>query len=165
MNDILSMTDRVVLVTGAGQNVGRQIAMHMAEHGAAGVVVNDFFLNRAQAVAQEITAAGGKAVALQADVTSHESVKAMVAKAREAFGRVDVLVNNAGNAGAIPDENARKPFWETGPEVWRTWIGVNFDGVLNCTAAVLPGMIERKYGKIVTIISDASRFGDAGLEV
>ena len=165
MTDILSMTDQVVLVTGAGQNVGRRIALHMAEHGAAGVVVNDYVIERAQAVADEINGAGGRAVAIQADVSDHGSVKTMFAKAREAFGRVDVLVNNAGNAGATPDESARKPFWETGPEVWRTWIGVNFDGVMNCTAAALPGMIERKRGKIVTIISDASRFGDVGLEV
>lgn len=165
MTDILSMTDQVVLVTGAGQNVGRRIALHMAEHGAAGVVVNDYVIERAQAVADEINGAGGRAVAIQADVSNHGSVKTMFAKAREAFGRVDVLVNNAGNAGATPDESARKPFWETGPEVWRTWIGVNFDGVMNCTAAALPGMIERKRGKIVTIISDASRFGDVGLEV
>jgi 2-hydroxycyclohexanecarboxyl-CoA dehydrogenase len=165
MTDILSMTDRVVLVTGAGQNVGRRIALHVAGHGAAGVVVNDYVVDRAQAVADEINGAGGRALAIQADVSSHDSVQAMFARAREAFGRVDVLVNNAGNAGATPDENARKPFWETGPEVWRTWIGVNFDGVMNCTAAALPGMIERKRGKIVTIISDASRFGDAGLEI
>lgn len=165
MSDILSMKGKVALVTGAGQNVGRQIALHMAEHGADGVVVNDYFLDRAQAVADEINAAGGSAIALQADVSSHDSVKAMFAKAFEKYGRVDALVNNAGNAGATPDENARKPFYETGPEVWKTWIGVNFDGVINCTAAALPGMIERKGGKIVTIISDASRFGDAGMEI
>jgi 3-oxoacyl-[acyl-carrier protein] reductase len=165
MEDILSMQGKVALVTGAGQNVGRQIALHLAAYGADGVVVNDFVLDRAQAVADEINAAGGKAIALQADVSSHDSVKAMFAQAVQAYGHVDVLVNNAGNAGATPDEDARKPFYETGPEVWRTWIGVNFDGVINCTAAALPGMIERRQGKIVTIISDASRFGDAGLEV
>lgn len=165
MDNILSMQGKVALVTGAGQNVGRQIALHMADHGADGVVVNDYVLDRAQAVADEINAAGGNAIALQADVSSHESVKAMFAKAVEKYGRVDALVNNAGNAGANPDDSVRKPFYETGPEVWKQWIGVNFDGVINCTAAALPGMIERKSGKIVTIISDASRYGDAGLEV
>lgn len=165
MSEILSMEGRVALVTGAGQNVGRQIALHFAAHGADGVVVNDYFLDRAEAVAREIEAAGGKAVALQADVSDHGSVAAMFAAARERFGRVDVLVNNAGNAGATPDADARKPFYETGPEVWRTWLSVNLDGVINCTAAALPGMIERKHGKIVTIISDASRFGDAGMEI
>ena len=163
--DMVSMADRVVLVTGAGQNVGRQIAIHMAEHGAAGVVVNDYFLERAQTVADEINAAGGNAIALQADVSSHDSVKAMFAKAIEKYGRVDALVNNAGNAGATPNPEARKPFYETGPDVWRTWTGVNFDGVIKCTAAALPGMIERKTGKVVTIISDAGRWGDAGMEI
>ena len=165
MSEILSMKGKVALVTGAGQNVGRQIALHMADHGADGVVVNDYVLARAQAVADEIKAAGGKAIALQADVSDHASVQAMFAQAIGALGRVDVLVNNAGNAGATPDAAARKPFYETGPEVWKTWTGVNFDGVVNCTALALPGMIERRQGRIVTIISDASRFGDAGLEI
>jgi len=162
MDNILSMQGRVGLVTGAGQNVGRQIALHFAAHDA---VVNDFVLERAQAVADEINAGGGNAIALQADVSDHDSVKAMFARAVQKYGRIDALVNNAGNAGATPHEDARKPFYETGPEAWKTFIGVNFDGVINCTAAALPGMIERKRGKIVTIISDAGRWGDPGMEI
>jgi 3-oxoacyl-[acyl-carrier protein] reductase len=90
----------------------------------------------------------------------------MVAKAEKDFGKIGVLVNNAGNAGANPSAELRKPFWETGPEVWNSFIGVNLYGVMNCTAAVIPGMIERQApGRIVTIISDAGRYGDAGLEI
>ncbi len=111
MDNILSMQGRVGLVTGAGQNVGRQIALHFAAHGADGVVVNDFVLERAQAVADEINAAGGNAIALQADVSDHDSVKAMFARAVQKYGRIDALVNNAGNAGATPHEDARKPFY------------------------------------------------------
>ncbi|HAR23637.1 MAG TPA: oxidoreductase, partial [Bradyrhizobium sp.] len=59
------------------------------------------------------------------------------------------LVNNAGNAGATPDPDARKPFWETGPEVWNSFIGVNLYGVINCASACIPQMIERKGGRIV----------------
>jgi len=165
MENILNMKGKVALVTGAGQNVGREIARYIAAHEADGVIVNDYVLDRAQTVADEIKAEGGNAIALQADVSNHASVEAMYAKAFAHYGRVDVLVNNAGNAGATPNPAARTPFYETGPEVWKTWIGVNFDGVINCTALALPGMIERKRGKIVTIISDASRFGDAGLEI
>lgn len=165
MSELLSMKDRVALVTGAGQNVGRQIVLHMAAHDAEGIVVNDFHLDRAQAVADEVNAAGGRAIAVQADVTDHASVQAMFAAARDRFGRVDVLVNNAGNAGATPSPDARKPFWETGPEAWNSFIGVNFYGVINCTAAALPGMIERKGGRIITIISDAGRMGEVNLEV
>jgi len=163
--NILNMGGRVALITGAGQGIGRQIALHFAEHGVGGIVVNDFVLDRAQEVVKEVEALGGKAIAVQADVTDLASVKAMVAKGVEAFGKVDVLVNNAGSAGANPTADARKPFWETGPEAWNSFIGVNFYGVINCTSAVIPGMIERKNGRIVTIISDAGRMGDSGLEV
>ncbi|MGY3586745.1 2-hydroxycyclohexanecarboxyl-CoA dehydrogenase [Bradyrhizobium sp. USDA 4341] len=165
MSDILDLNGKVTLITGAGQGVGRQIALHFAAHHAAGIVVNDYFLDRAEQVAREIDAAGGKAIAVQADVTDLGSVKAMVGKAEQAFGPIDVLVNNAGNAGATPDPDARKPFWETGPEVWNSFIGVNLYGVINCASACIPQMIERKGGRIVTIISDAGRAGEAGLEV
>ncbi|WP_050424874.1 SDR family NAD(P)-dependent oxidoreductase [Bradyrhizobium tropiciagri] len=165
MSDILDLNGKVTLITGAGQGVGRQIALHFAAHNAAGIVVNDYFLERAEQVAREINAAGGKAIAAQADVTDLASVKAMIGKAEQAFGPVDVLVNNAGNAGATPDPDARKPFWETGPEVWNSFIGVNLYGVINCASACIPQMIERKGGRIVTIISDAGRAGEAGLEV
>ncbi|MGY4154182.1 2-hydroxycyclohexanecarboxyl-CoA dehydrogenase [Bradyrhizobium sp. USDA 4461] len=165
MSDILDLNGKVTLVTGAGQGVGRQIALHFAAHNAAGIVVNDYFLDRAEQVAREINAGGGKAVAVQADVTDLTSVKAMVGKAEQAFGPIDVLVNNAGNAGATPDPDARKPFWETGPEVWNSFIGVNLYGVINCASACVPQMIEGKGGRIVTIISDAGRAGEAGLEV
>jgi 3-oxoacyl-[acyl-carrier protein] reductase len=167
MTDILDLGGRPALVTGAGQGVGRQIALHLG--GAAnsgGVAVNDYVLARAEAVAEEIRAAGGKAVAVQADVSNQESVKAMVAKASEALGPIGVLVNNAGNAGANPSPELRKPFWETGPDVWQSFIGVNFYGVINCTAAVIPGMIARNApGRIITIISDAGRWGDANMEI
>ena len=163
--DIVDLKGRVALITGAGQGIGRQVALHFAEHNAGGIVVNDFVLERAEEVVKEVAALGGKAIAVQADVTSLESAKSMVAQGIEAFGSVDVLINNAGSAGANPNLDARKPFWETGPEAWNSFIDVNFYGVLNCTSAVIPGMIERKGGRIVTIISDAGRMGDSGLEV
>jgi 3-oxoacyl-[acyl-carrier protein] reductase len=167
MTDILDLGGRVALVTGAGQGVGRQIALHLGgATGSGGVVVNDYVLERAETVAEEIRVAGGRAIALQADVSSHESVKAMVEKARAELGPIGILVNNAGNAGANPSLELGKPFWQTGPEVWQSFIGVNFYGVINCTAAVIPHMLERQApGRIVTIISDASRWGDAGLEI
>ena len=165
MTDILDLGGRVALVTGSGQGVGRQIALHLGAHNAGAVVCNDYVLERAEAVAEEIRAAGGKALALQADVSNHEGVKAMVARATEELGPIGVLVNNAGNAGANPSAELGKPFWETGPEVWNSFIGVNLYGVMNCTAAVIPGMIARQApGRIVTIISDAGRWGDASME-
>jgi 3-oxoacyl-[acyl-carrier protein] reductase len=165
MTNIVDLNGRNALITGAGQGIGKQVALHFAQNNAGGIVVNDYVLERAQEVAEEVMKAGGKAIAVQADVTNLDSVKGMVAKGVEAFGHIDVLVNNAGSAGANPSADARKPFWETGPEAWNHFIGVNFYGVLNCTSACIPGMIERKSGRIVTIISDAGRMGDSGLEV
>ncbi|WP_175950847.1 SDR family oxidoreductase [Burkholderia sp. BCC0405] len=164
MSDILEVTGRVALVTGAGQGVGKQVAEHLAAHGAT-VIVNDYFLERAQAVAKDICDAGGKAHAVQADVTDYANVKAMVAQVRDLAGPVDVLVNNAGNLGANPSPDGRKPFWEVGPEVWRGAVDVNLYGVINCTSAVIPDMIERKSGRLITIISDAGRVGQSDLEV
>lgn len=166
MSEILDLGGRVALVTGAGQGVGRQIALHLAAHKAGGVVVNDYHLDRAEAVAEEIRKQGHKAIALQADVTNYDSVKELVGRTEKELGPVGVLVNNAGNAGATPSADVRKPFWETGPEVWNSYIGVNLYGVMNCTSACIPGMIARQApGRIVTIISDAGRMGDAGLEI
>lgn len=165
MSDVLDLKGRVALVTGAGQGVGRQVAFYLAGHGAGGVVVNDYFQDRAEQVAEQITDAGGKAIGVQADVTDLDSVKAMVATAEDAFGRVDILVNNAGNAGPTAAITDTTPFWETGPEDWATWMDVNYYGVLHCTRAVLPGMVQRTYGRIVTVISDAGRVGEPHLVV
>lgn len=163
--DILDLGGRVALVTGAGQGIGRQVALHLAAHGSGGVAVNDYHLDRAEAVAEEIRAQGGKAIAIQADVTDLAAVKAMNEKIVAELGPVGVLVNNAGNLGATPTSDSQKPFWETGPEVWNQAIGVNFYGVINCTAAVAPGMIGRKApGRIISIVSDAGRNGEPGLE-
>jgi len=165
MSDVLDLTGKVALITGAGRGVGKQIAKHFAEHNAAGIIVNDYFADRAEAVAKQINDTGGNALAIQADVTNLNSMKAIAAQAKETFGTIDILVNNAGNAGADPDPDARKPFWETGPEAWNSFIGVNFYGVINASTAVIPDMIEKSAGKIITIISDAGRVGETGLEI
>ena len=81
----------MALVTGAGQGVGREIVRKLAGCGAQGVVVNDYFAERADAVAAELAAAGFEAMAVQGDVTSLDSVKAMAARATERFGRIDIL--------------------------------------------------------------------------
>lgn len=164
MSNKFTLAGKVAMITGAGQNVGRQIAMDYAESGAV-VVVNDYVEARAKEVAAEIEEAGGKAIGLQGDVTDHDGMKALVAEVVGTQGSLDILVNNAGNGGANPNAELRKPFWETTPDVWQGFIGVNLMGVMNSTAAVIPSMIENKYGRIITIISEASRYGDAGKEI
>lgn len=165
MSDILSMAGRTALVTGAGQGVGRQVALHIADHGGA-VVVNDFYGPRAEEVAAEIVERGGKALGVRADVTDLDDLTALVERANAELGPIDVLVNNAGNAGPAYDVmEAAPPFWETDPKDWDRWVGTNFFGVLNAARAVLPGMVERKYGRIVSVISDAGRTGEPNLVV
>lgn len=159
------LTGRNVLVTGAGQGVGRAIAMRSAERGAT-TVVNDFHRDRAEGVAEEIRAKGGQAIALQCDVTDFGEVAAMVEEIGRQLGGVDVLVNNAGNAGPlVVDPLDQKPFWETDPTEWAPWLGTNFFGVLNTCRAVLPRMVEQNWGRIVTVVSDAGRVGEASLAV
>ncbi|WFU31353.1 SDR family oxidoreductase [Bradyrhizobium brasilense] len=166
MSDVLDLGGRVAFVTGAGQGVGRQIALRLAANNSGGVAVNDYLLDRAERVAEEIRATGGKALAVQADVTDLESVRAAVKKAEITLGNIGTLINNAGNFGARPHADAQKPFWETGPGAWNSSIGVNFYGVINCTSTCVPSMIARGApGRIITIISEASRYGDVGLEV
>ena len=165
MENLLRLDGKTVLVTGAGQGVGRQVALHCAGHGAR-VVVNDFHLDRADAVASEIRAAGGSAVASRCDVTDFDDVMDMVARAEQEAGGIDVLVNNAGNAGPVQDPmSPAPPFWETHPKEWGPWMGANFYGVLNCARAALPAMVERRSGRVVTVISDAGRVGEPGLPV
>ena len=162
---ILSLRGRVCLVTGAGQGIGRQVALHFARSGAEAVVVNDFHLARASAVVAEIEAMGSRAIAIAADVTNRTEVDDMVAKAGREFGAVNILVNNAGNMGAKPEDVDMAPFWTASTETWDAFLAVNLYGVLNCTSAVIPGMIKDKSGRVVTIISDAGRVGEPGLEI
>jgi len=161
----LNLQGRVGLITGAGQGIGRQIALHFALNGAGGIVLNDVNADRAEAVAKEVRALGCRAVAIAADVTDRAAVNDMVRRGAQELGPIDILVNNAGNMGAAPEKVERAPFWEASTETWNAFLGVNLYGVINCTSAVLPGMIERKRGRLITIVSDAGRIGEPGLEI
>jgi NAD(P)-dependent dehydrogenase (short-subunit alcohol dehydrogenase family) len=154
----LDLSGKRALVTGAGQGVGRAISLYLAAAGAE-VLVNDIATDRADAVVAEI-AAEGKGRSAIFDVTDWESVHGVV----EELGPVDILVNNAGNAGAEGWAGMR-PFVETDPSEWQRFIDINLYGVMNCVRAVLPGMIGRTGGRIVTVVSDAGRYGDAHLAV
>src|SRR5687767_1166588 len=112
--NLLDLTGRVALVTGAGQGVGAQTARYLAGYGAK-VVVNDYVAERAEKVAAEITGDGGSALALQGDVTDFDAVQRVVDTASKQLGTIDVLVNNAGNAGAEPSGITGRPFWEKDP--------------------------------------------------
>jgi len=156
----IDLSGRRALVTGAGQGVGRGIARTLAGAGAE-VLVNDLVEERAAAVVAEIGADGGKAEAAAFDVTDWAAVSA----ALDGRGPLDVVVNNAGNAGKADTHGFEdmRPFAEEDPAVWEGFVRVNLFGVMYVTRAVLPAMIERGDGRIITIISDASRTGDANM--
>lgn len=169
MNNILSLSGKITLVTGAGQGVGQHIAIRFAEHQARVVIVNDYNLNKANETVNLIQKLnnGVKAVAIKADVTKWQEVNSMVQSVIKKFGSIDVLVNNAGNAGASTEEEMQKlqKFSETDPEEWHKWIEVNYYGPMYTCRAALPYMIENNYGKIVNVISDAGRVGEPRLVI
>ncbi len=162
-DNILDLGGQVALVSGGGQGLGREIALTLARHNAGGVAVNDFVAERAEAVAEEIRALGVNAVAVPADVGDHAAVQAAVDAAQQALGPVTLLVNNAGNAGPNTTMGFSPPFWETDPADWDRFFLTNLQGVMNCCHAAVPGMVEQGRGRVITIISDAGRLGEARL--
>lgn len=163
--NILDLSGRTALVTGAGQGVGQETARRLAAHGAQ-VIVNDYFADRAAAAAADINAVyPGAAVGISADVSDLASVRAMAEAAKANLGPIHILVNNAGNAGPTGAGLTGRPFWEQDPAEWDAWIGVNLTGVLNTCRVFLPDMITAGSGSIVNVISDAGRVGEPNLEV
>jgi len=150
--DFLGLQGKTAIVTGGGSNIGRGIVLALAEQGT-NVAIAELDEPRGSAVAREANALGkGKAESIGTDVTNWDSVQAMVKQTLNRFGRVDVLINVV---GWVRDELfVKKP-----REDWEKEIARNFWSDINCTRAVLDHMIERKYGKIISIGSDAARVG------
>jgi len=146
---------KVALVTGAGQGIGTGIATALTAEGAF-VAVNDLSAERAERVANAITAAGGRAEPVIADVTDLAAVRVMVESIESTLGPVDVLVNNAG----VPaDGFTLRRFRDMPVEDWDKFIRLNLYAVLNTARAVVDGMVERGWGRIVTVSSEAGRIG------
>ena len=159
----ISFQDRVALVTGAGGGLGRQHALELGRRGAK-VVVNDLggsvdgsggSVSAAEAVAQEITRAGGTAIANSASVTDLEAVQSMIDSTMAEWGRIDILVNNA---GILRD----KTFAKLELENWHAVLDVHLTGSLNTTKCVWPIMTEQNYGRIVMTTSTSGLFGNFG---
>ncbi|MFA5891471.1 MAG: glucose 1-dehydrogenase [Actinomycetota bacterium] len=142
--------DRVAIVTGGAKGIGRAVCARLAELGAA-IGIIDMDAEGAARAAAELP----RAVSVAADVADYGDVRAAVGAILDAFGRVDVLVNNAG-------WDRIQPFLENDPEVWDRLIGVNLRGVFNVTHVAVPHLIEAGGGRVVNIASDAGRVGSSG---
>jgi 3-hydroxybutyrate dehydrogenase len=135
------LTDKVAIITGAASGIGKQIATRFAAEGAA-VVIADLMLPAAQATASELTAAGHKALAVAMDVTDEAAVNAGVAKVIETYGKIDILVSNAGIQIVHPIEEF--PFAD-----WKKMLAIHLDGAFLTTKACLPHMYKAGSGSVI----------------
>jgi NAD(P)-dependent dehydrogenase (short-subunit alcohol dehydrogenase family) len=144
------LDDRVILLTGASHGIGEALAWGLAREGADLVIVSRH-QREIEALATELSQLGGEVLPLAADVSQRDQVGAMVEAVLGHFGRIDVLINNAGIQG--PPGRA----WEVDPDQWVRTIQVNLVGAFLCCRAVLPSMVARRQGTIINVSSGAGR--------
>lgn len=147
------MTSRVAIVTGGAQGIGGGISEALGAHGFR-VAVADLNLDAAKETAARITAAGGQAIAVPIDITDTASVRTALAEVTAQFGEIEVVVNNAGWDDFMP-------FVKTTEDFWDRILDINFKGALRVCHTVVPGMVERGFGRVINIGSDAGRVGSS----
>ena len=152
------LSGRVAVVTGAAQGIGRCIAQSLAEDGAS-VVVADIQGELAGEVAEDLRTRGSDAMSVAVDIGDPASAGSMIERTLERFGRVDILVNDAGIDAPLGAA------WEIGEEHWRRVIDVNLSGQWWCTRAVVPHMMQRRAGRIIFISSGSARIGQRDISV
>ena len=153
--NLQQLKEKVAIVTGASRGIGKAAALALASQGAKVVVNYARSSEAAEATVNEITQAGGEAIALQADVSQAEAVDNLIKATLDKFGRIDVLVNNAG----ITKDTL---LLRMKPEQWQAVIDLNLTGVFLCTKAVSKTMLKQRSGRIINIASVAGQMGNPG---
>jgi 2-hydroxycyclohexanecarboxyl-CoA dehydrogenase len=148
------MTKKVAFITGAGRGIGREIARTLASRGMD-IIVSDVNVDNANETVSIVEKEGGKAVAVYCDVTRLESVQEAVGASLAHFGKIDVLVNNAG-------WDKVEPFLKSEPSTWRLIMDINLMGQIHTCKEILPVMIQNGFGKVINIASDSGRVGSSG---
>ena len=153
--EIVKLLGKVALVTGASSGMGRAVALYMAEEGADVAINYHSNLAQAEEAVMEAKRFGRKALAVKADVSSHEQVKEMFAEVTEEFSTLDILVNNAGIGNLMPAVSMKD-------DAWNTMLGIHLYGTMNCTREALKIMLPKKSGKIINIASICGTTGCLG---
>lgn len=148
------LKDRVVIITGGGQGIGRAYAHHFGAQGAIPVIA-EYNAEKGETVKREVENAGGKALAIETDVADINSATAMVDRTLSELGRIDCLINNA----AVFSQITMAPFWELPVPEWERAVQVNVNGAFYCSRAVVPAMQERKWGRIINVSSATMLMG------
>ena len=148
----MRLAEQVAVVTGSAKGIGRAIAIGIAREGAD-VILTDVDIERAEMVAQKIESLNRKGVPIRADVSENKEIVMMVKKALSIFGKIDILINNAGiiKRGSLEDHSE---------EDWDSVIAVNLKGTFNCCKEIVPIFKKQQHGKIVNISSVAGKIGD-----
>ena len=152
------MKNKVAMITGASVGIGRAVALQMAEKGAKLILV-DMNAETLAKLEEELKAYNAESMSFVCDVSDEKAVNEAVQVATEKFGGIDILINNA----AI--WRVKSLFWETSIETWKKLLDVNVMGVVYCTNAILPKMMEKGYGRIVNVASVAGVYGNANMSV
>ncbi len=154
----LNLKGKVALVTGGGRDTGREISEQLAAEGAIIAVNYNSSADEAADTVRASEAAGGQAKAYKADISDYDTVGGMVEQIMKDFGTIDVLVNNAGYVKT-------QKFIESGPEDWKPQFDTCLYGALNCCRNVLPHMMDQGSGRIISLVGDSSRIGEANISM